>query len=222
MSNCTYLMRCRCKEEFLLSLPLVAPSSQQLHKRATNNACVMQHPIAAIVSFLMTGDTHLLSDACGDELVEGDGDQNALSDIEEKHDAVGDGQSGGRESEVEPPGSVEIEILRAITDHIPWPPESAKGSLEGNILPHVSCEQSSSGHAILGSKRLRMAWAESYADALLAAKSASGAVGGGMNARDRKMVELLKLRKSEFLAHIDDAGIRLLAESHVYLKLSAG
>ena len=43
-----------------------------------------------------------------------------------------------------------------------------------------------------------------------------------MNARDRKMVELLKLRKSEFLAHIDDAGISLLADSHVYLKLSAG
>ena len=182
----------------------------------------MQHPIAAIVSFLMTGDTHLLSDACGNELVEGDEDQNALSGIEEMHDAVGDGQSGGRESEVEAAGSVETEILRAITDHIPWPPESAKGSPEGNILPHVSCEQSSSGHAILGSKRLWTAWAESYADALLAAKSASGARGGGMNARDRKMVELLKLRKSEFLAHIDDAGISLLADSHVYLKLSAG
>ena len=79
----------------------------------------MQHPIAAIVSFLMTGDTHLLSDACGDELVEGDEDQNALTGIEEMHDAVGDGQSGGRESEVEAAGSVETEILRAITDHIP-------------------------------------------------------------------------------------------------------
>jgi hypothetical protein len=185
----------------------------------------MQHPIAAIVSFLMTGDTHLLSGACGDELVEGDEEQNALSGIEEMHDAVGDGQSGGRESDSEAAGSVESEILRAITDHIPWPPErpsSAGGSLDGNFLPHVSCEQSSSGHAILGSKRLRMAWAESYADALLAAKSVSGVRGGGMNARDRKMVELLKLRKSEFLAHIDDAGISLLADSHVYLKLSAG
>lgn len=40
--------------------------------------------------------------------------------------------------------------------------------------------------------------------------------------RDMKMVKLLKLRKSEFLQHIDDAGINLLAGGMGIMKLSRG